>query len=521
MATTLVQFDTAISLKLTPQGSGDLVTSQEIRDVMAIARTLFKERGVLIVLATSDFANTPSTESSVALVESQGFFIYKSTGVPDNVDIFPAQNGGVWKRVIGVSSSPVLGADLTDIEALAPSNDNILQRKAGHWVDRTLAQLKTDLQLNNVPNTDATNPSNIVENSTHRFVTDAEKTTWNGKQDSLPSPVAQATKVLTSNGTTWVLSVPSSVSVDSAPTQNSPNAVSSDGVYQGLFAKAPLVSPALTGTPTAPTAALNDNSTKLATTAWVNNQLDSEALYFTNNDFGGAGNQGSPMSVNASNVIDKIGNTRGAVLYRGAAGWAVLAPGTSGQVFQTQGAGADPIWANGGAGSSTVDVLVSQSVTNVASIMIDLTSFLSAYRRFEIVFEGVPVTNNVSLQGQISTDGTNPLTASNYIYMFHYLTYSSEGRAGNTAQPQWTIFDQLSNASNAHCSFRLNITNPNRAGVRAQGSYAGMKEENGALFVEVNGGLVYTGSTVWGGLKLFMSSGNIASGVYQVIGYKN
>jgi hypothetical protein len=33
---------------------------------------------------------------------------------------------------------------------------------------------KTDLGLNNVPNVDATNPANIIQDSTHRFVSDAQ-----------------------------------------------------------------------------------------------------------------------------------------------------------------------------------------------------------------------------------------------------------------------------------------------------------------------------------------------------------
>lgn len=40
-----------------------------------------------------------------------------------------------------------------------------------------------------------------------------------------------------------------------------------------LDAKAALASPALTGTPTAPTATANDNSTKIATTAYVENAV--------------------------------------------------------------------------------------------------------------------------------------------------------------------------------------------------------------------------------------------------------
>lgn len=47
--------------------------------------------------------------------------------------------------------------DLDVIAALTPTNDDILQRKAGAWANRSLAQVKTDLALNNVDNTsDAT-----------------------------------------------------------------------------------------------------------------------------------------------------------------------------------------------------------------------------------------------------------------------------------------------------------------------------------------------------------------------------
>lgn len=40
-----------------------------------------------------------------------------------------------------------LDADLTAIGGLTPTNDDIIQRKAGAWTNRTMAQLKTDLAL--------------------------------------------------------------------------------------------------------------------------------------------------------------------------------------------------------------------------------------------------------------------------------------------------------------------------------------------------------------------------------------
>ncbi len=44
---------------------------------------------------------------------------------------------------------------------------------------------KTDVGLSNVPNLDATNPVNIVQTSSYRFVTDSEKSTWNGKENAI------------------------------------------------------------------------------------------------------------------------------------------------------------------------------------------------------------------------------------------------------------------------------------------------------------------------------------------------
>ena len=44
---------------------------------------------------------------------------------------------------------------------------------------------KTDVGLSNVPNLDATNPVNIVQTASYRFVTDTEKSTWNGKENAI------------------------------------------------------------------------------------------------------------------------------------------------------------------------------------------------------------------------------------------------------------------------------------------------------------------------------------------------
>lgn len=65
-----------------------------------------------------------------------------------------------------------------------------------------------------------------------------------------------------------------------------------------------------------------------------------------------------------------IGTSHGAIIYRGASGWSLLAPGTSGYVLQTNGSGSDPTWVaqtGGGGGISTiVGAGVSSSSSSVA-----------------------------------------------------------------------------------------------------------------------------------------------------------
>lgn len=60
------------------------------------------------------------------------------TGIPQS---------GVTDLVTDLSNKQPLDADLTAIAALSPSDDDIIQRKAGAWTNRTMAQLKTDLVL--------------------------------------------------------------------------------------------------------------------------------------------------------------------------------------------------------------------------------------------------------------------------------------------------------------------------------------------------------------------------------------
>lgn len=78
---------------------------------------------------------------------------------------------------------------------------------------------------------------------------------------------------LTPDSTTKYVNVSVPV-VDSAISSGGTNPVEGGAIYTALAAKAPLASPAFTGNPTAKTQTAGNNSTRLATTAFVKTAID-------------------------------------------------------------------------------------------------------------------------------------------------------------------------------------------------------------------------------------------------------
>jgi hypothetical protein len=76
-------------------------------------------------------------------------------------------------------------------------------------------------------------------------------------------------------------------------------------------------------------------------------------------------NSGVVGNLGLSALIDTLGTaSQGQVLYRGASGWSLLAPGSAGQFLQSGGAGANPAWA-AAAGGGTVTSAAIVAGTNV------------------------------------------------------------------------------------------------------------------------------------------------------------
>lgn len=71
------------------------------------------------------------------------------------------------------------------------------------------------------------------------------------------------------------------------------------------------------------------------------------------------------LDADEQEILDAISTTQGSILFRGAADWQALGPGTSGQFLKTLGAAADPQWATASGG--TAWSLVNQSGAIITS----------------------------------------------------------------------------------------------------------------------------------------------------------
>ena len=187
----------------------------------------------------------------------------KAAAVADTIaagvaDVAPSQNA----TYDALATKQPLDADLTAIAALSPTANDLLQYKAGAWTNRSPSQFETDLALikadvglGSVDNTsDVNKPESTAQAAADSAVATTAQTNLTAHTSRVDNPhsVTKAQVGLGNVDNTSDAAKPVSVAAQTA-----------------LDLKAPLGSPAFTGSPTGPTAAMGTNTLQLATTAFV------------------------------------------------------------------------------------------------------------------------------------------------------------------------------------------------------------------------------------------------------------
>lgn len=135
--------------------------------------------------------------------------------------------------------------------------------------------------------------------------------------------------------------------------------------------------------------------------------------------------------VTASNLFDWVGSTRGSILFRGASGWSILTPGTSGNFLQSNGAGADPTYSTGYLPPRVQSVTSAATVTPNANSddLVDITA--QAVALTLAAPSGTPVNGQV-IEIRIKDNGIVRTLTWNAIYRAFGLALPASTTAGKT-----------------------------------------------------------------------------------------
>lgn len=156
---------------------------------------------------------------------------------------------------------------------------------------------------------------------------------------------------------------------------------------------------------------------------------------------------GSPEELTLSDLLDFVGSAaQGDILYRGAAGWARLPAGTSGQFLKTLGAGANPEWATGGTSGTYLTAPQGRLTlaTGVPFMVADQAGANTVYYT-PAVGNTVPIydgTNMVSVAfselSQATTDTTKSPAAVAASKIYDLFVWDDGGTLRLSRGPAWT-----------------------------------------------------------------------------------
>jgi hypothetical protein len=226
-----------------------------------------------------------------------------------------------------------------------------------------------------------------------------------------------------------------------------------------------------------------------------------------------------------SEILDFIGSAaQGDILYRGASAWARLAAGTSGQYLKTNGAGANPAWADV---SSGLAYLSTQTASTSAHL--NFTSLItSAYDVYVFFLIDIrPASDGDRLKVRTSSDNGSTYDSAGYPFALRHTKMDSTpagADVGNTGADGVFLLPSalgIGNAAAEGLQGIVTLINPLgttiKKGINFETTFI---NETAVSYMTKGAGYSPSTSDV-DAVRFIMDSGNITSGKIIMCGYKN
>ena len=214
--------------------------------------------------------------------------------------------------------------------------------------------------------------------------------------------------------------------------------------------------------------------------------------------------------------------TQGDIVYRDGSGLARLGAGTSGQVLQTNGTGANPSW---GTVSSDWVKLAETNVTTAVNVVQFQNIFTSDYDTYKIFASGL--SGDSALRQKVRfMSGSTPFTGGDYYYVIEGAYGENAGSSTFLTRARGDNYYQMYNwdiaSSNVDVSsWEMTVFDPVSTGHYTNAS---------TQFSAIEGGFTYqitgtsfgavTQTTSYDGIEISTSVNNFDKGKFQVYGIK-
>lgn len=309
------------------------------------------------------------------------------------------------------------------------------------------------------------------------------------------------------------------------------------GVTGALSGTTGAFSGAVTGT----TATAGDNSTKFATTAYVQTTAFSSALpdqtgnsgkFVTTN--GTAASWGLvPLTSAVSGVLPVANGGTGLgtltsgslIIGAGTSTPTFLAPGSNGNIAVVAGG----VWTSAAPAGGAGLVCLSSQTVSVAVSSVDFTSLItSTYDEYIIeVLNAVPASDSTFLLRTSTNNGSSfDSGASDYSYQFGFTqtgatTAGGSVSTGTTSIPISLSVDTSATTAGGGWCGTIRIYNPLGTTHNKIVVFDGTYSRNGSsTYVQVHGGGQRLATADVDALRLFFDSGNVASGLFKLYGVR-